>query len=239
VTVQTTFTSWQDGRQPGPPFNHDSPNLVALRDYLLKRYGGQNLGCYGIRPVRLGSAWSSHSFGAALDWRWANPGPGRDVLEQEILPWLIANSAELGIDAVHDYVGCRIWRSNRGDGLGAYWKPQPKDSAGMGQSWAQWLHIETTELAWGDARPVDAKVAADPVLPKPTLRRGSTGPEVARLIDFLRFFGWAPNLPPGTTYTLRVARGVKRMQRAIGASVDGVYGPMAADALGKYVRAKP
>jgi len=240
VTVQTEFSSWQSGRQPGPPFNASSPNLMALLDYLQKRWGGQNLGCYGIRPVRLGSAWSSHAFGAALDWRWVNPGPGRLALENEILPFLIGNSKELGVQAVHDYVGGRIWRppGTNGRPIGSDgWKAQPKDSAGMGQPWAGWLHIEVLEQAWGDSRPVDAKIAQDPVLPKPTLRTGDTGPEVARLIDYLRFFGWV-KVKPGTVFTPAVRRGVKRMQTALGRTPDGIYGPMTAAALDDHVRGK-
>ncbi len=228
MTVNTEyFTNYQDGRQPGAPFDKDSPNLMALNAYLLKRWGGLYLGCYGVRPVRSGQAWSSHAFGAAIDWRYMNPGAGRAKLESEILPFLIDNSKELGIQAIHDYVGCRIWRSNRGDGQGAYWKTQTKDSAGMGQSWAGWLHIEVDAHFWGDARPVEEKLQKEVVVPAPTIKRGTAGPNVLQLSTELIFLGLC-NGKPTKTCTLTLERGIKRLQKKLRLTPDGVYGPATA-----------
>ena len=97
MTVNTTkFTNWQDGRQPGPPLTTCSPALVSIDAYLQKRWGGSNLGCLGSRAVRDGNAWSSHAFGAARDWRYENPGPGRQVLLDEALPFLIEIRGKVG-----------------------------------------------------------------------------------------------------------------------------------------------
>lgn len=145
MTVATEFVSWQS---PKPAwyvkFRKASPNLVALCDSLIKRWDGTNIGIYGKRPIRGGSDPSSHSFGAALDWKYPTKKAGT-----EAMAWLIANSEELGIQAVHDYVGCRIWRAGRG------WKKQKVDEFGMGQAWGTWLHIETLPSRWADATPIE------------------------------------------------------------------------------------
>lgn len=236
MTVNTTkFTNWQDGRQPGAPFTECSPNLVVLGDFLAKRWGLVSLGCYGIRPTRDNAeAWSSHAFGAARDLRYQDPGPGREVLLAEILPWLIENSDELGIQAIHDYAGGRIWRSTRGDGKGAYWKDQPHSSTGMGQPWALWIHIEVHEAAWADSRSIEDKLAK-PTVPAATLRPGDRGPQVAALFNWLRFFGFTKARNTPTVYKRATVRAVKRLQRKAGLAVDGRYGPRTAAAFQQIV----
>jgi hypothetical protein len=154
----------------------------------------------------------------------------RLVLENDVLPWLIDNSEQLNLQAIHDYAGGRIWRSNRGDGLGAYWKPQPADSGGMGQPWAQWIHLEVHADGWADARPIEARFPVVPLLPKPTLQLGSVGPEVVKLRALL---GWE-QLPgggkAGAKFTRRVRRGVRELQKDLGVPADGVWGPRTARA---------
>lgn len=227
MTVNTTkFTNWQDGRQPGVPWTSTAPAITSIKDEVLKRWGGGDLGSYGVRPVRAGESWSSHAFGAAWDWRWENPGPGRAVLEAEVLPWLIDHSSELGVQAIHDYHGCRIWRSNRGDGKGAYWKPQPASGpTGMGQSWAQWLHIEVTADAWADGTPAAQKVRGAVDVPKATMRRGSRGQQVEKLHSHLLFFKFIDSVKKPAVFTKATEAGVKKLQSTIGVKADGVYGP--------------
>jgi len=73
-----------------------------------------------------------------------------------VLPWLVEHSEELGIQAIHDYYGARIWRSVREGGKRG-WKAQPV-KADMGASWAKWLHIETTKRGWKDGSRVDGRI---------------------------------------------------------------------------------
>lgn len=178
MSVATEFRSWQ-AKPPSAlqQFARSSPALVALRTFVLAWFGGANLGIWGVRNVRGGTSLSSHAFGAAWDWSYRGIAGGRDAARAkalEVIEWLIANSAELGVQAIHDYQGSRIWRAGRG------WKDQPKDAEGMGQSWGDWLHVEIFETAWGDDRPVGAKLqpTAPEVPARPVLRRGDSGPFV-------------------------------------------------------------
>jgi len=148
MTVQNGFYDWQTPRKSDyVKFRKASPNLVELAEWLVKRFNGANIGIFQKRPIRGGDAPSTHSFGAALDWRY----PSRAVAKVAIR-FLVAFSEELGIQAIHDYVGATIWRAGRG------WKSQEPDDHGMGKPWATWLHIEVTPSQWGDARPVHVKV---------------------------------------------------------------------------------
>ena len=156
---KTKFYNWQ--RAVGTDylkFRKDSPNLTAIKDYLCKRWGGSSVGILNKRPIRGGLSPSSHTFGAALDWRYGDTVGHRHKVENEVLPWLIDNSEELGIQAIHDYYGCTVWRSVREEGKRG-WKAQPKGSEGgaMGTTWAKWLHVETTKEFWKDARRVDER----------------------------------------------------------------------------------
>jgi hypothetical protein len=146
MAVNTTdFYNWQKATKlDAVRFRKASPNLLALKDYLLKRWGGKDIGIYGVRPIRGGESLSSHSYGAAMDWRYDNRKEG-----QAAIRWLIKNSKELGIQAIHDYYGGTIWRSHRDAPDEGGWKAQPSDPKnGMGQAWAKWLHIETTKSKW-------------------------------------------------------------------------------------------
>jgi hypothetical protein len=148
MTVKTKFYNWQKPKKAHVlKFRKESPNLVVLKNWLIKRYGGQNLGIYQKREIRGGGAPSTHSFGAALDWRY----PTR-VAAKQVMKFLIAHSEELGVQAIHDYVGQCIWHAGRG------WKKQEPDSFGMGQAWATWIHIEIVPSAWADKRPIADKV---------------------------------------------------------------------------------
>lgn len=172
MTVQRTFFNWStSGLDPRrPPFDGGlSPNVRVLSNLLIDVWGGQRLGEQAvIRPIRGGEALSAHAFGV-LDWRY-QPGwlPGttartvpRTTVTDTIIPWLVDWSNELKIDAIHDYLGDRIWRagrtSNVADAHAAWWKPQNGQGGGMGESWAGWLHIEPTRDGWGDARPITAR----------------------------------------------------------------------------------
>lgn len=127
-------------------FRKASPNLVQIKEHLIKMYGGTNVGIYNRRPVRGGDSPSSHSFGAALDWRYTN----RKVAVSAI-DFLVKNHEKLGVQMVADYVGLRIWTVDGG------WKKQKPNAHGMGQAWAKWIHVETTKESWKVNTPVDAR----------------------------------------------------------------------------------
>lgn len=173
MTVQDQFTSWQTSpKKPDP--KRCSPICGSWFNYLRIHWGGQHLGCYAARPVRGGTSLSSHGSGAAIDWRYENPGCGRQEMLNECMPFLINNSKELGIQAIHDYRGCRIWRPPGCSGRATTpspecgWKQQKPSSGGMGQSWASWLHLEVHPSRWTDDRTVAQMLApATPVKPKP------------------------------------------------------------------------
>jgi hypothetical protein len=156
MTVNTTnFYNWQEATRPdGIRFRKASPNLLAIKDYVMKRWGGTNLGLYGVRSIRGGEAMSSHSYGAAWDWRYASRREG-----QAAIRWLVKHSEELGIQAIHDYYGGTIWRSTRPVPDKGGWKAQPENpTTGMGQAWAKWLHIETTKSDWGNAKRIEDRL---------------------------------------------------------------------------------
>lgn len=156
MTVNTTeFYSWQNASKSDKlRFRKASPNLLALKDYVMKRWGGVDIGLYGVRPIRGGEAMSSHAFGAAWDWRYDNRREG-----QAAIRWLVKHSEELGIQAIHDYYGGTIWRSNRPAPDKGGWKPQPDSpTSGMGQAWAKWLHVETTKSSWGNSKRIEDRL---------------------------------------------------------------------------------
>jgi len=242
MTIMTKFFNWQQSR-PGAPYTKASPNLLSLRKYLTERYGGQNLGIYGNRNITGGKSPSSHAFGAAMDWRYQNPGPGRQVLTGEILPFLINHSAELGVQAIHDYFGCQVWRAGRG------WLAQRKGSHGgsMGASWALWIHIEVHPEHWADARPVAEKLGFNgvddpedfvfpefnprngkyglfPIAKKPTLKIGASGDAVRYLQGVILNKAGGGIVVDGS-FGPQTNRRVRDLQAFLGMTVDGIVGP--------------
>jgi hypothetical protein len=207
MTINTTlFTEWRDRKDwKEPQFERDSPNLIAILDYLTGRWGGVSLGCHTDEPVRAGTRPRAHHFGSALDWRWERHAnfPNarfltRHQLDTEVLPVLINWSAELGIQAIHDKG--RIWRSVRRPVDGGHgWKDQRTGYTG-------WVHIETTPQSFNDNVPIQTRLdiafggvgvqlqpappvvdfisgvwATWPMVAKPLIRLGSEGDTVRYL----------------------------------------------------------
>ncbi len=240
MTVARAQTNWQ--AQPArrlAEFKRAAPALTTLLTYLRARWGGASLGIYGVREVRGGTSLSSHAFGSALDWSYRGVGRERAL---EVIDWLIANSAELGVQAIHDYIGGRIWHADR-----QAWKSQKPDRYGMGTTWADWLHIEVNEQQWGDGRPVDVKLGAVPapapapveVAPapvvvlvpvqvgesRPTLRRGDSRPEVKLVQLTLRDRAGQDVGPIDGQFGARTEMAVRNVQAFVGAPVTGVVDP--------------
>jgi hypothetical protein len=124
-----------------------SPNILAIKEHVMKRYGGSNLGVINKRKVRGGEALSSHYFGAAWDWGYRTRARAETVIN-----FLVNNSQELGVQMVVDYVGGRTWTSTGG------WRKAKPSKTGMGQEWAKWIHVETTKSQWGNNTPVSSRI---------------------------------------------------------------------------------
>ena len=174
MTKSTEYYNWQKATTDDPHYGKGpAPALISIRDFLLTRYGGLNLGIYGIREVRGGGPLSSHAFGAAFDWRYMNADQtglvGRTKMLNEVMPILINSSKELGVQLIVDYVGCRTWNASRsGDQYGG-WKPATPNQYGEGQSWAGWLHIEVNPTEWADGASVPQKLGVVPLPGTPPL----------------------------------------------------------------------
>jgi len=142
---KTNYYNWQKAtaadkvRFGGKP----SPNILAIKDYLVKRYGGTSLGIVNKRPIRGGKSLSTHYFGAALDYRYKTRAGGVKAMKE-----LVANSQEWGVQMIVDYVGSVIWTPKNG------WRKRPPSSTGMGQAWATYIHIETTKTHWKNRKPL-------------------------------------------------------------------------------------
>lgn len=231
--------------------------MLQLKSYVIKRWGGGNLGILSNPPrtVRAGRSPSLHNWGMAWDWRWGDPGPGRGVADR-VIEFCLDNSGVLGIQAVHDYEQNRTWKSYRG----AWKTATPSGKTGMGQSWAKWLHIERTWAAANDDRAIEAAVGGGPVaaaptgqagdsstgtieVPDPMIVKGDRGANVARLQDFLRHFDFASFSKSDGIFGPKTFAAVEAAQRDLAGrgwyldEVDGRYGPNSAKAAARLLKA--
>lgn len=142
------YYNWQNpSKVDYVKFRKESPNLVQLCEHLVKVYGGSKIGIFNKRSVRGGDEPSSHTFGAALDWRYTDRRRAQTALKD-----LIINHEKYGVQVVIDYVGCRQWI------VGSGWKPLTANKTkGFGEAWAKWLHIETSREAWSDSRDISGR----------------------------------------------------------------------------------
>ena len=228
--------------------------MKELKKFTMGRWGGGDLGTLSKPPrtFRGGSSPSLHNWGMAWDWRWANPGRGRATAD-EAIQFFLDRADVLGIQAIHDYAGGRYWKSYRG------WRDgTPSTSTGMGQRWAQWLHIERTWAWANDARSItqilgeagkpapagSSKESALPgkvVLPDPEMVLGHRGANVARLQDFLRYFEYASftrsdgEFGPKTKGAVENARATSPASSSTPGKIDGEYGPKSAAAAAKVI----
>ena len=221
MTEATKFRSWQKAGEPSAAHAAASPNLTKIAAFAKDRWGLKNLGIYNRRPIRGGTSWSSHAFGAAVDLGYTD----QTVLEAEILPWLIAHSEELGIQRIHHYRLKQYWEAGRG------WV---KRSPGQGDAW---IHLEVHPDRWNDITPIAERLLgspqtapsvpsapSQPTYPGKPLRFGSSGPAVVAIQQALR-------ITPDGQFGRATDQHVRDFQKARGLIVDGVVGPVTWKAL--------
>lgn len=205
----TGFASWQTFGAPTPQYAQASPNLRLLAADLAQRFHMRNLGIYNRRPIRGGTAWSSHAFGAALDVRYES----LQFCEQAILPWLIENADRLGVQRIHHYARNQYWQAGKG------WVNRTPGQGG------DWLHIEVHPTRWADTTPIADRLKAGnsaatpaPKYPARPLKLGSTGKAVQAIQTAL-----------GTTADGKFGpvtdRLVRNFQTANRLTADGIVGP--------------
>ena len=224
-----TYTNWHDGRKPGAPWNGPSPNVRAILAYCNKRWGLTDLGCYGVRPIKGGTRWSAHAFGAAQDISYRG-GPDRAVIESEVIPFLVDNADALGLQRVHDYWAKRYWQSGRG------WINRPPGGRN------DHLHVETTAEAWGETRSVEERLGAPaPAQGKPakwvTVKLGDQGDGVRKVQEVLRREGYKNSsgkklLVIDSDYGPNTDKRTRQYQADRGLVSDGIVGPITAGSMG-------
>jgi hypothetical protein len=214
------FESWQTGRQPGAPFTKCSPNLQLIMEYVNERWGLTNLGCYGKRPIRGGTTWSSHAFGAAQDMSYRE-GPDRDVIVNEVIPFLVDNAAALGIQRVHDYIAKRYWQVGKG------WIGRPPGFVN------DHLHIEVNSETWHWDTPIEERLKNAPKPEWVTCRLGDSGDNVREVQATLKAAGYKnstgkkPIVVDGD-FGATTDKRVRQYQKDHGLIVDGIVGPQTA-----------
>ena len=223
MTAATRFTSWQTGfKSPDEtPYKSASPNLTEVVKDAKTRFNMSSLGIYNRRPVRGGTSWSSHAYGAAADLGYKSRTDAEAAIR-----FYIDNSAELGIQRVHDYRLKRYWQAGKG------WIERPPGDGG------DWIHIEVHPDAWGDARPVSARIGAQnvpqaspaesaggkPAYPGKPLKKGSKGAAVVQLQERLCIQADG-DFGPATE------KHVRNFQTEYQLTVDGVVGAQTWKAL--------
>lgn len=236
MTVGTEFFLWS-AKSDDPAFNSCSPNLTLIGNYMGQRFGTWFNGCFVERNIRGGEVPSAHSHGAATDRNY----PDRLIARTQLIPFLIDNSKELHIQAIHDYFGSRIWKagrtSNIGDAHTSWWKPNTGPN--MGESWATYIHIETTLRGWGDQTPILVRLGSTDPVPPPTppsgaavftrtIRPGDEGADVAFVQTVWRAPGaatGAKNIVVDGKNGAQTVNRTKEVQKASGLTADGIIGP--------------
>jgi hypothetical protein len=123
-----------------------------------KRFKMSNLGVYVNRPMRASSQLSVHASGRAVDLGYKHRKNALALWE-----FLIANTAQLGIEEIHDYAykwpnqdpaDNTAWgagyRCSRGENLAGVKIFTASDNAGTPNG--RWLHVELSPAMADDAK---------------------------------------------------------------------------------------
>jgi hypothetical protein len=219
------FVSYQRA-YPSPDatqFTGASPNCTAIKNYCVATFGMSNLGIYNRRPIRGGTAWSTHAYGAAVDLGYKDQAH----VEGTVIPWLIANAQTLGIQRIHHYRKQQYWEAGKG------WVNR---SPGQGDNW---IHVETHPDRWHDATPIETRLGGAVTPPAPPsaptapkypgkpVKQGSTGQSVKAVQTALGI------TPVDGKFGAQTDAAVKAWQTANGLTADGIVGPKTWAALFK------
>lgn len=204
------FVSWQRNwsTPDGTKYQSASPNLTALAKYLAHTWSMGNAGIYNKRPIRGGTAWSSHAYGAALDASYND----LQQVDSVVIPWLIEHHKTLGIQRIHHYKHNKYWQAGQG------WIQRTPGQGG------QWLHIETHPNQWDNSTPITDRFGNQPAnnppkYPGKPIKRGSTGNTVKLVQDAL-------GLTVDGKFGPITEQQVKALQQAHSLTVDGIVGPI-------------
>ena len=130
------------------PAGRTQPGTTELYRLAAKRWGMTNKGTYNNRPILSGPSKgkpSVHGTGRAIDLGYTSRLKGIALWD-----FLLANSRQLGIEAIHDYAYDpdgggpkkgygRTYRCNRGEGWAGVRIGTAKNNAGWG---GKWIHVE-------------------------------------------------------------------------------------------------
>ena len=158
------YFNWQQAGDPAAPYTGASPNVKLIMAELIRRFGGENWGIYVYRPIRGGTAWSTHAFGAAGDWAYQ-----ADVAARvRAIDWLIVNHEALGVQMIVDENYDRTWKCWRAEQNGPGWRSGAITTGGP------WLHFETNPANWANSTPIADRLTPAPTPPPPPLEDDMT-----------------------------------------------------------------
>lgn len=130
------------------PYGRTRPGVRELHRLAKKRWGFTNKGMYNPRPILAGPSAgkpSVHGTGRSVDLGYTSRLKALALWE-----FLLANTAELGIEAIHDYAYDpdgggpkrgygRTYRCSRGECHRGVRVGTPTNNAGPG---GKWIHVE-------------------------------------------------------------------------------------------------
>lgn len=256
MTINQLYSDWTQSGLDGykPPFEKCSPNLDLVLEEAKRRWPGLfSLGCHVNRKKRNEApdpSDSAHLWGAALDLGYDGVSVTREQMVGEVMPWLIAHSAELHVQHIMDQG--RSWMAYRSMDQAGGWKSYRS-------KYGNWIHVESTVSGFGDTTPIaDRLQDATPGVPikmpdpiealrfepesgefglwpirhdLPTVRR-VTEPEQQRLLyDTVRFVQGVILFKAGGLIVVDGQFGrqtdsrVKDLQRFFKLQEDGIVGP--------------
>jgi peptidoglycan hydrolase-like protein with peptidoglycan-binding domain len=255
------------GNSDGLSKNGTKPGLKLFMDLTRKRWGFTNLGSFTNRRMNNAAAkadpknpkyLSVHATGRACDFGYKNRKAAVQAWD-----WFIQYTKELGIEEIHDYAfdpdgsgpgkpWGRGYRCSRGEGTKGVISYSERRNAGT--PGGRWLHFELSpEMA---NNPAKFQAAWDAIPAPPAIRRSkkqlikprpAKAPNAGRPEPTPAAASGAPVFP-GPLNIGSKGEHVKMVQRVVGATPDGDFGPVTgakvsawrqANGLGKGTKVGP